>query len=322
MGFGDFFFSQFIDVIEFVDTDNNLLVYKYNRHNDEIKQNASLIVREGQVAVFIHKGRLADIFSPGSYTLDTGNLPFLSSLGALPNLFNSPIKSDLYFINTTQFIGNKWGTKNPILMRDKDFGIVRVTSFGTYSFRVDKPDVFMREVFGARKIDMTYDILMFLNSFVSESISSVIATTDIPLIDLAADYTSMSYIVKEKINEKAKVLGIKIEEVVIENISVPEEVEKLVDEQSGIGLASKNMNSFMQYQTARAMRDASKQEGGLAGLGAGFAFGNKIAETVNSEVKLPKENDIQKLREYKKLLEEEVISQEEFNVLKKQILNL
>ena len=144
MGLGDFIKGQFIDVIEHVDETNKLLVYKFERYGDEIKQGASLIVREGQAAVFIYKGQIADIFSPGSYNLDTKNLPVLSSLGALPRLFNSPIKSDLYFINTTQFIGNRWGTKNPILMRDKDFGIVRITSFGTYSFRVIEPVRFIR----------------------------------------------------------------------------------------------------------------------------------------------------------------------------------
>lgn len=321
MGLGDFIKGQFIDVIEHVDETNKLLVYKFERYGDEIKQGASLIVREGQAAVFIYKGQIADIFSPGSYNLDTKNLPVLSSLGALPRLFNSPIKSDLYFINTTQFIGNRWGTKNPILMRDKDFGIVRITSFGTYSFRVIEPARFIREVFGARKMNMTYDILQFLNSFVSEAITTVLAEAKIPVLDLAADYRGLSDLLKRKVNERAATLGLGIEEAVIENIGLPPEVEKLVDEQSGLGLASQDMSAYMQYQTVRAMRDASKQKGGLAGLGAGIAFGNHIAGTISSETP-SSEDSIAKLREYKQLLDEGVLSQDEFDALKKKALKI
>ena len=321
MGLGDFIKGQFIDVIEHVDETNKLLVYKFERYGDEIKQGASLIVREGQAAVFIYKGQIADIFSPGSYNLDTKNLPVLSSLGALPRLFNSPIKSDLYFINTTQFIGNRWGTKNPILMRDKDFGIVRITSFGTYSFRVIEPARFIREVFGARKMNMTYDILQFLNSFVSEAITTVLAEAKIPVLDLAADYRGLSDLLKRKVNERAATLGLGIEEAVIENIGLPPGVEKLVDEQSGLGLASQDMSAYMQYQTVRAMRDASKQKGGLAGLGAGIAFGNHIAGTISSETPSGADS-IANLREYKKLLDEGVLSQDEFDALKKKALKI
>ena len=323
MGFGDFVKGQFIDVIEHVDESNKLLVYKWERYGDEIKQGASLIVREGQAAVFVHKGQIADVILPGSYKLDTNNLPVLSSLAALPRLFNSPIKSDLYFINTTQFIGNRWGTKNPIMMRDADFGFVRVTAFGVYSFRVKDAAVFIREVFGARKMNMTYDILQYLNSFVSESIAEVIAKSETPILDLAVNYRGLSTMLREKVNEKAAFLGLEIIEAVVENVSPPPEVEKAIDEQSGIGLASKNMDTFVQYQTVRAMRDASKQQGGLAGLGAGMAFGKKIAETIETPAANTSGiNPVEKLREYKSLLDEGIITQEEFDALKKQLLKI
>ena len=323
MGFGDFVKGQFIDVIEHVDESNKLLVYKWERYGDEIKQGASLIVREGQAAVFVHKGQIADVILPGSYKLDTNNLPVLSSLAALPRLFNSPIKSDLYFINTTQFIGNRWGTKNPIMMRDADFGFVRVTAFGVYSFRVKDAAVFIREVFGARKMNMTYDILQYLNSFVSESIAEVIAKSETPILDLAVNYRGLSTMLREKVNEKATFLGLEIIEAVVENVSLPPEVEKAIDEQSGIGLASKNMDTFVQYQTVRAMRDAYKQQGGLAGLGAGMAFGKKIAETIETPAANTNGiNPVEKLREYKNLLDEGIITQEEFDALKKQLLKI
>lgn len=326
MGISDFIKGQFIDVIEHVDESNKLLVYKFTRQGDEIKQGANLIVRNGQAAVFVHRGQIADIFLPGNYKLDTGNLPVLSSLKAVTSLFNSPIKSDLYFINTTQFIGNKWGTKNPILMRDNDFGMVRITAFGSYSFRVGSVDVFMNEVFGARKLNMTYDILEFLKSFISESIAEAIAQSGIAVLDLAMSYRKLADVVCEYANNKARKMGIEVFEAVIENISLPEEVEKLIDEQSGIGMASKNMDGFMKYQTARAMRDASKQEGGLAGLGAGLAFGSHISTAIGNSVesgdKGGYKSNIDKIREYKSLLDEGIITEEEFREVKKQILGI
>lgn len=322
MGIADFIKGQFIDVIEYVDESNKMLVYKFARQGDEIKQGANLIVRNGQAAVFVHRGQIADIFLPGNYKLETGNLPVLSSLRAVTSLFNSPIKSDLYFVNTTQFIGNKWGTRNPILMRDKDIGVVRVTAFGSYSFRVNNVELFMNDVFGARKLNLTYDILEFLQAFVAESISETIAESGIAVLDLAMNYRRLSEMVREYVNQKANKIGITITETVIENISLPEEVERLIDEQSGIGMASKNMDNFMKYQTARAMRDASKQEGGLAGLGAGFAFGEQISKTVSNNTDNDEKSNVDKIREYKKLLDEGIITNEEFSEVKKQILGL
>lgn len=334
MGLSDFIKGQFIDVIEHVDESNKLLVFKFTRQGDEIKQGANLIVRNGQAAVFIHRGRIADIFLPGNYKLNTGNLPILSSLRAITTLFNSPIKSDLYFVNTTQFIGNKWRTKNPILMRDNDLGMARVTAFGTYSFRVDNVELFMNEVFGARKLDMTYDILEFLESFISESVAEAIAQSGVAILDLAMNYRSLADSVCKYVSNKAGKFGLIISETAIENISLPEEVEKLIDEQSGIGMASKNMDNFMKYQTARAMRDSSKQRGGfggfggfggLSGLGTGFAFSNHIFKTVENSLNNTGDNDdknIDQLREYKKLLDEGIITEEEFKKAKKQILGL
>ena len=320
MGFVDFVKGQFIDVIEHVDGSNKLLIYKWDRYKDEIKQGASLIVREGQCAVFVYKGTIADIFNPGSYTLNTHNLPLLSSLAAVPHLFNSPIKSDLYFINTTQFIGNRWGTKNPFLMRDKDFGVVRISAFGTYSFRVELPYAFMQEIIGARKMNMTYDIIQYLNSFVGEAIARAISNLSIPVLDLASDYSKIASIVKQAVNEKATPLGINIIETVIENISLPPNVEKAIDEQSGLGLASKNIDAYTKYQSVLALRDASRQTSGLAGLGAGIAFANQISK-IAEHAETPM-NISDKIREYKTLLDEGILTPEEFESLKKKLLQI
>nr|WP_294584811.1 SPFH domain-containing protein [uncultured Anaerotignum sp.] len=322
MGLGDFIKGQFIDVIEFVEPGNKLLVYKYTREGDEIKNGAHLIVRNGQVGVFVCRGSIADIFMPGNYRLTTQNLPLLSSFSAIPMLLNSPIKSDLYFLNTTQFLNNKWGTKNPILLRDKDMNMVRVRAFGTYSFRINEPTTFMNEVFGARQLNLTYDIIQFLNSFVSEAVAQSLGECGVPVLDMAVKYRNMSENICELVNQKANKLGIEIPELAIENISLPNEVEKLIDEQSGISMAAKNMDTFMQYQTARAMRDASKQEGGLAGLGAGFAFGNQMVNQISKTTSPKEKSNVEKLREYKELLNEGLITEAEFSELKKKLLGI
>lgn len=323
MGLGEFIRGQFVDVIEHIDTDNKLLVYKYVRPGNEVKQGASLIVRNGQVAAFVHMGRIADIFGPGTYTLNTGNLPILSSLKAFVNFFNSPIKSDLYFINTTRFINNEWNTPNPILLRDKDMNMVRITAFGKYSFRVSDVNVFLNEIFGARHLNMTYDIVSFMNSFVSEAVALALGESDVPVLDMAVKYRSMSQKICEYVNERCFPLGFEIPELMIENISLPEEVERLIDEQSGIGMAAKDMGTFMQYQTARAMRDASKQKGGLAGLGAGYALGNKMVENLPQQNPSTAEpSNVEKIREYKALLDEHLITEEEFTELKRKLLGI
>lgn len=333
MSFGDFIKSQFLDVIEFVDeSQGKLLVSKFERKHvtesgiglDEIRQGSQLVVRNGQAAVFVSQGKIADVFGPGRYRLETGNLPVLAALEAIPTLLISPLKADLYFVNTTQFLNNKWGTKNPIILRDKEIGMVRVTAFGNYAFRVTDVTLFMNEVFGARKLDMTYDIIQFLDSFIAETAAETIPNMDLPALDLAANIKTVSAALAEKTSEKAQKLGLEVSEVAVESIGLPEEVEQLIDEQSGIGLASRDMEKFMKYQTARAMRDAAKQEGGLAGLGAGMALGGEMASTVGKTVGAdePDEDPVELVRKYKGLLDDGIIDEEEFETLKMRLLGV
>jgi membrane protease subunit (stomatin/prohibitin family) len=326
MGFVDAIKGQFIDVIEFVDNSNKLIVSKYQREsgNNELKQGSKVIVRESQCAVFLKGGRIADIMGPGTYSLTTDNFPVLSSLEAFPHLFVSPIISDVYFISTKQFVGNKWATKNPIMMRDKDFNMARIRAFGQYSFRIVDVPIFMKEVFGTKGMVLTYDIVSYLSSIVAETFAVVVGESEMPVLDLATKYSSFSGDVQQKVNERARALGIEFSDIIIENISLPDEVEKLIDEQSGIGMASKNMDAFMQYQTARAMRDASMQEGGLAGLGAGLAVGKNLAMNIDSNTNGANANNSKskadQLRELKSLLDEGILTQEEFDQEKKTIL--
>ncbi len=317
--------DQFLDVIEYVETNSKLIVVKYKREsgNNEIRQGSKVIVREGQCVAFLKAGRLADVLPPGTYTLNTGNMPVLSDLKAFSSRFASPVTADVYFISTRQFTDNAWGTKNPVMKRDRDMAMVRVRAFGKFAFRITDAALFMREIFGTKGIVMTYDIVQYLASMVSEAFATVVGETEESVLDFASLYQEFSAAVREKVNARAQSFGVQFSDVYIENISLPEEVEKLIDEQAGISMAKQDMGSFMQYQTARAMRDASKQKGGLAGLGAGIAVGNTMAKNIE---KVSESSDTQKpdmasrLRELKALLDEGILTQEEFDAEKKEIL--
>lgn len=316
--------SQFADVIEFVDESNKLVVFKYGRKSgdNELKQGTKIIVRESQCAVFLKGGKLADVMHPGIYSLTTDNFPVLSSLKAFPSLFVSPVISDVYFVSTRQFVDNKWATKNPIMMRDKEFNIVRVRAFGKFAFRIVDATKFMTEIFGTKGIVLTYDIVEYLSSMVTETFSVVLGECQMTVLDLATEYRKLSTAIQQQLNESTEMIGIEFSDVIVENISLPDEVEKLIDEQSGIGMAKQDMEIFMQYQTARAMRDASKQKGGLAGLGAGMAVGNTLAKNVQETISTggAQRSKAEQLREIKALLDEGILTQEEFENEKKLIL--
>lgn len=361
--------DQFIDVIEYIDEDGKTIVKKYIRpsNNNEIKTGAKVIVRPSQAAVFFKGGQFTDIFKEGTYRLTTNNLPVLSKLMALPYMFNSPIKADLYFISLRQFIGNKWNTKNPIIIRDKEFKVVRIKAFGTYAFKITDVEKFIREVLGTQGKFETVDIVDYLASYLTEAFNVVLGEVNIPIIDLSTQYTKMSNLIQLKANIKAKDIGIEFSNVQIENISLPENVEKLIDEQSGIGMASQDMDEFIRYQSARAIRDAATHSGGVAGLGASISVGKQIAQTMSKDIgksdkikikcsncgylndekakfcaecgealesnknnkkevneinNVETNNDeiYKKLREYKLLLDDGTLTQEEYDAIKKKLL--
>lgn len=324
MGLLNLIKDQFLDVITYEDKSGKIIVARFQREsgNNELKQGSKVIVREGQVAVFLKEGQLADILPPGTYTLQTDNLPVLSTLEAFPFLFTSPVIADLYFISTRQFIDNKWATRNPIMKRDKDFHMVRIRAFGKFAFRIVDVDAFMQEIFGTRGIVMTYDIVTYLSSMVTEAFSTAVGESGLSVLDLAAGYRQLAAIMQECLNMRTEGIGIRFSDILVESISLPDEVEKLLDEQSGIGMARQDMESFVQYQTARAMRDASKREGGLAGLGAGLALGNVMAQNIQNPVSQQdsRKSKVEQLRELKDLLDEGILTKEEFEAEKKVIL--
>src|SRR5918997_2526939 len=229
MGIFDAIKTQFIEVIEWLDDSQDTLLYRFPVYNQEIKNGAQLIVRESQAAVFVFEGQVADVFAPGRYTVDGGNTPILSKLGAWKHGFNSPMKSEVYFVNTKQFTDMKWGTSNPIMLRDNDFGIVRLRAFGAYSLRVADPSMFIKEVAGTNAHFQTEDIDGQLKRSIVTEFSDAIGEMKIPALDLAAQYKELGEAIRAKINEDFRSYGLEVTKFDVENISLPEEVEKALD---------------------------------------------------------------------------------------------
>ena len=272
--------NQFIEVIEWLDNTQDTLLYRFPVAGQEIKNGAQLIVRESQAAVFVFEGQVADVFTPGRYTVEGGNTPILSKLGAWKYGFNSPIKSEVYFVNTKQFTDMKWGTSNPIMLRDADFGIVRLRAFGAYSLRVADPSEFIKQVAGTNAHFQTEDIDGQLKRAIVTEFSDAIGEMKIPALDLAAQYKEMGEAIRAKINEDFRGYGLEVTKFYVENISLPPEVEAAMDKRASMG-ALGDAQRYMQYQAADALRDAAQNEGGGAGLGAGlgagFAVGGQMA---------------------------------------------
>jgi membrane protease subunit (stomatin/prohibitin family) len=281
MGILDAIRSQFIEVIEWLDDSGNTLLYRFPVHGQEIKNGAQLTVRESQAAVFVYQGQIADVFGPGLYTIDGGNTPILSKLGAWKYGFNSPFKAEVYFVNTKQFTDLKWGTSNPVMMRDGDFGMVRLRAFGIYSIRVADPRAFIKEVAGTNAHFVTEDIEGQLKRTLVSGFSDALAESKIAALDLASNYDELGRFTRGKIAEDFNAYGLDLTKFVIENISLPAEVEAAMDKRTSMGVIG-DVGRYAQFQAADAMRDAAQNTGGGgagtgAGLGAGFAIGNAMA---------------------------------------------
>lgn len=272
--------NQFIEVIEWLDESKDTLLYRFPVYQQEIKNGAQLIVRESQAAVFVFEGQVADVFAPGRYTVEGGNTPILSKLGAWKYGFNSPIKAEVYFVNTKQFTDMKWGTSNPVMLRDSDFGIVRLRAFGAYSLRVADPGEFIKEVAGTNAHFQTEDIDGQLKRAIVTEFSDALGELKIPALDLAAQYKEIGEQIRAKINEDFQGYGLEVTKFYVENVSLPPEVEAAMDKRSSMG-ALGDAQKYMQFQAADALRDAAQNEGGGAGLGAGlgagFAVGGQMA---------------------------------------------
>ena len=283
MGILDMIRGQCIDVIEWTDSGRDTMVHKYDMNGKEIMMGAQLTVRESQVAIFVNEGQLADVYQPGRYELQTSNMPIMTKLKAWKFGFNSPFKADVYFVNTKQFLDRKWGTTNPVMMRDSEFGMIRLRAFGIYSFRVTDPVTFLKEVFGTSSLFTVDGVEGQIKRTLVSGLSDAIAESKIPALDLAANYDELSNYALQAINPKLAPLGLSLASFVIENISLPEEVEKTMDRRTSMGVLG-DLNKYTQYQAAEAMREAANNPGGGAGIGAGMGAGMAMGQLFTQQM--------------------------------------
>lgn len=283
MGFiKNFIKGQFIEVIEWTDMGFNEIVYRFPVQNKEIKMGAQLTVRESQMAVFINEGRIADIFSPGRYTLTTQNMPVMTKLESWKYGFDSPFKAEVYFISTKQFTNLKWGTSRPVMMRDQDFGLLRLRAYGIFSYKVNDAGIFLKELFGTSRSFTTEHIQGQLKRVAVSSLSDLLAESQIPALDFSMHYDELSAQGKQKLQAKFNSYGFELCSFIIENISLPEDVEKAMDKRTSMGVMG-DLKKYAQYQAAEAITDAAQNEGGSmasagVSLGAGAALGKMMTE--------------------------------------------
>ena len=278
MSLRDWVSGQFIDIIEWTEpSQNEILAYRFPRHNNEIKNGAKLIVREGQAAVFVKEGQHADVMSPGMYTLDTNNLPILSTILGWKYGFESPFKCEVYFISTRQWTDQKWGTQNPVLMRDPEFGPIRVRAFGSYAFKVTEPTTFVRELVATDPSFEVFEIAaQFRNVIVSRFVDTV-AHAKLPILDLVGNYEQLSKLALDRVAPELAKMGVALTQFYVESISLPPEVEAALDKRSQMGILG-NLDQYTKFQSAEAIRDAAQNPGGAAGLGVGMGAGIALGQ--------------------------------------------
>jgi membrane protease subunit (stomatin/prohibitin family) len=270
---------QLIDIIEWVDNTRDTMAWRFPRYENEIKNGAKLIVRESQAAALVNEGRLADVFQPGTYTLATQNIPVLSNLMGWKYGFESPFKAEVYFVSTRTFTDRKWGTKNPIMLRDADFGIVRLRAFGTFAIRISDPPTFLRQIAGTSSAFTLDGLDDQLREMVSARFADAVGSSKIAALDLAGNYEQLGRFVTSRIESDFAAFGLSIVNLLVENISLPPEVEAAMDKRASMG-AIGNMAAYTQYQTANAIPEAAANPGGIAGAAANMAMGVAMGGTM------------------------------------------
>src|SRR3954447_9198854 len=269
MAIFDFLRGEFIDVIHWTDDTRNTIVWRFEREGHAIKYGAKLTVREGQAAVFVHEGQLADVFTPGLYELETNNLPILTTLQHWDHGFRSPFLSEIYFVNTRVFTDLKGGTKNPIMCRDTEFGMVRLRAFGTHTMRVADPGKFLKEIVGTDGDFTTEEIELQIRNVIVSNFSQIIATSGIPVLDMAANTIELAKIVQERIAPTVAEYGLALPAFYIENVSLPAEVEAAMDKRTATSVAG-DLSKYTEFSAAEAMTKAADNPGGGGGIGAGL----------------------------------------------------
>jgi len=283
MGLWDKLFGEFVDVIEWTDSSVDTMVYRFQRYGNEIKFGAKLTVRESQVAVFVSEGEIADVLGPGLYELETKNLPILSTLQHWYHGFESPFKAEVYFFNMRQFVDLKWGTKNPIMMRDKEFSMVRLRTFGTYNIRINDPAKFIREIVGTDGHFTIDEISSQLRNLIVTRYTDILGSSDIPVLDLAGNQGQLGELLTQRIAPEFKDYGLELTQILVENISLPPAVEEALDKRTSMGMLG-DLNKYIQFGAAESMQ--LENSGGGAGsaieMGLGFAMANKMTHEMSA----------------------------------------
>jgi len=340
LGLMDFIKKQFIDVLEWTESGDGVLAWRYPMAGNEIQYGASLTVRESQMAVFVNEGKVADVFGPGTYKLTTQTLPVLTYLKNWDKLFQSPFKSDVYFFSVRQQVDQRWGTSQPVTLRDKDFGAVRVRAFGNYSYRVVDPKKFHTEISGTRDLYTVADLDGQLRGLMLQHISDAVASSGLPFLDLAANQVEFAKALRDATAPSFEAIGLRLEGVTMQNVSLPEELQKILDQKIGMGMVGGDMGKFMQYQTAQALpklAEGAAQGGGVAGdamgLGAGVALGQVLAGQLSQGLQQPAaaapvaaaagvrpEDVMATLEKLGDLKSKGILTQEEFDAKKAELL--
>lgn len=293
MGLWDKIKNELIDIIEWTDDTNNTMVWKFPRHQNEIKNGAQLTVRESQVAVFVNEGKIADVFQPGRYQLTTQNMPVLTTIMGWKYGFNSPFKVDIFFVNTKNFTDNKWGTKNPIMLRDAEFGPIRLRAFGTYAIKVTDAAKFIKEIAGTQSHFTTEEVTEQLRNMIVTRFTDAIGESKIPALDLAANMDELSSFIAGKINPEFGEYGLSVTKFLVENVSLPPEVEAALDKRSSMGILG-NLNQYAQFQAANAMEAAAKNPGGSnpgLDMGMGMAMAQQMSQMMNQQNQNQQQNN-------------------------------
>ena len=340
MALMDFIKKQFIDIIEWTERGDGTLAWRFPMEDREIQNGGSLTVRESQVAVFVNEGQIADVFGPGRYTLTTATLPVLTYLKHWDKLFRSPFKSDVYFFSTRQQVDQRWGTTQPVTIRDKDFGAVRLRAFGNYSYRINDAKLFHTEISGTREAYTVADLDGQLRALMLQHISDAVAGSGVAFLDLAANQVEFAKVLREATEPAFAALGLKLEGVTVQNVSLPEELQKILDQRIGMGMVGGDMGKFMQYQTAQAIPKFAEGagQGGVVGdamgLGAGVALGQVMAQQLNqglqgrpaagaaepAAVVVKPDDVIATLEKLGELKTKGILTQEEFDAKKSELL--
>jgi membrane protease subunit (stomatin/prohibitin family) len=283
---GHFISKQFIRVIQWNETEDGVLAYRYPMQDMEIENGGQLTVRETQMAAFINEGKIADVFGPGLHTLSTRNLPILTDLMNWTKDFESPFKSDVYFFSTRLQIDQKWGTATPVTIRDKEFGMVRVRAYGNYAYRVADPHVFFTQVSGTRERYLTTDLENQLRTMIVERMAGVFATSEVTFLDMSANQAALAGEIADAVKPGFAALGLEMNQFVVESVSLPEDLQKVLDQRIGMGMVG-DVGRLTQFEAAESLEEAAQNTGGTAGMGVGLGAGVAMAQAFMGQASSP-----------------------------------